>query len=185
MQCGKLWHPLSSWKSKPLSSNCKIKACWEENLFDMFVIFWWGQEIQNGDWWCFKMLLIYNFRRGGNVMEARLRGGYWGRQDLCTPVTDSGGGIAPLWDFRIASQEHLRERKPSSKQENIYFLKNFSLRHVFLFKSGFFCSKINLAPPLPKSCIPPVEPRLEDWSLRYRQEDLINVELCKNDPISL
>ena len=28
------------------------------------------------------MLLIYNFRRGGNVMEARLRGGYWGGQDL-------------------------------------------------------------------------------------------------------
>ena len=41
------------------------------------------------------MLLMYNFRRGVNVMEARLRGGYWGPQDLNTPLTDSGGGVAP------------------------------------------------------------------------------------------
>ena len=89
-------------------------------------------------------------------MEARLRGGYWGRQDLHTPLTDSGGHSPPL-----------------------------RFQNSFLFKSGFFCSKIDLAPPSLKSCIPPVEPRLEDCSLRYRQEDLINVEFCKNDPISL
>ena len=57
------------------------------------------------------MLLIYNFRRGGNVMEARLRGGYWGRQDLCTPLTDSGGGESPPLIFQNSFPRALKGKK--------------------------------------------------------------------------
>ena len=51
-----------------------------------------------------------------------------GRQDLCTPLTDSGGEVSPL------------------RFQNSF---NFFSPAVCLFvpKSGFFCSEINLTPP--------------------------------------
>ena len=60
----------------------------------------------------------------------------------------AAGKLHPPDGFRIASQKHLKERKPSAKQKKYISLKKILPAAPLLVpKSGFFCSKVNLAPP--------------------------------------